>query len=57
MVASGGAIVGLYPARVGEVEWSKKKESIGRNMSKKGVGSKCALWLHRVIGGLCCIMR
>ena len=24
MVASGGAIVGLYPARVGEVEWSKK---------------------------------
>ena len=49
MVASGGARVGLNPARVGEVEWSKKKESIGRNMSKKGVGSKRALSLHRVI--------
>ena len=24
MVASGGARVGLYPARVEEVEWSKK---------------------------------
>ena len=49
MVASGGAIVGLYPARMGEVEWSKKKEYVGRNMSKKGVGSKCALCLHRVL--------
>ena len=49
MVASGGAIVGLYPRRVGEVKWSKKKESIGRNMSKKGVGRKRALCLHHVI--------
>ena len=46
MVASGGAIVGLYPRRVGEVKWIKK---ITFYMSKKGVGSKCALCLHRVI--------
>ena len=32
-------------------KWSgpKKLVSIGRNMSKKGVGSKCALCLHHVV--------
>ena len=40
-------------------KWSGEKNSvsIGRNMSKKGVGSKCALCLHRVIYNMGCIKK
>ena len=36
MVASGSARVGLYPARVEEVEWSKKISLQGEIYLKKG---------------------
>ena len=44
MVASGGARVGLYPARVGEVEWIKKDKSLqGEICQKRGGYQMCPL--------------